>query len=78
MNSIVAGTIFRGMFEDRVEKIIKEIKEKKNIILFIDEAHTIIGAGSAMGVPSDAANIFKSTLAQRRGADHRRYDHERI
>ncbi len=64
MNSIVAGTIFRGMFEDRIEKIIKEIKEKKNIILFIDEAHTLIGAGSAMGVPSDAANIFKSTLAR--------------
>ncbi len=64
MNSIVAGTIFRGMFEDRIEKIIKEIKEKKNIIFFIDEAHTLIGAGSAMGVPSDAANIFKSTLAR--------------
>lgn len=64
MNSVVAGTIFRGMFEDRIEKIIKELKEKKNIILFIDEAHTLIGAGSAMGVPSDAANIFKSTLAR--------------
>ncbi|MCK5235515.1 MAG: ATP-dependent Clp protease ATP-binding subunit, partial [Deltaproteobacteria bacterium] len=64
MNSIVAGTIFRGMFEDRIEKIIKEIKEKKNIIFFIDEAHTLIGAGSAMGVPSDAANIFKSHLAR--------------
>jgi ATP-dependent Clp protease ATP-binding subunit ClpA len=64
MNSIVAGTIFRGMFEDRIEKIIKEIKEKKNIIFFIDEAHTLIGAGSAMGVPSDAANIFKSTLSR--------------
>ena len=64
MNSVVAGTIFRGMFEDRVEKIIKEIKERKDIILFIDEAHTLIGAGSAMGVPSDAANIFKSTLAR--------------
>ena len=64
MNSVVAGTIFRGMFEDRIEKIIKEIKEKKNIILFIDEAHTLIGAGSAMGVPSDAANIFKSTLSR--------------
>lgn len=64
MNSIVAGTIFRGMFEDRIEKIIKEIKEKKNIIFFVDEAHTLIGAGSAMGVPSDAANIFKSTLAR--------------
>ncbi len=64
MNSVVAGTIFRGMFEDRIEKIIKELKERKNIILFIDEAHTLIGAGSAMGVPSDAANIFKSTLAR--------------
>lgn len=64
INSVVAGTIFRGMFEDRVEKIIKELKDKKNIILFIDEAHTLIGAGSAMGVPSDAANIFKSTLAR--------------
>ncbi|MCK4846755.1 MAG: ATP-dependent Clp protease ATP-binding subunit, partial [Deltaproteobacteria bacterium] len=64
MNSIVAGTIFRGMFEDRIEKIIKEIKERNNIIFFIDEAHTLIGAGSAMGTPSDAANIFKSTLAR--------------
>ena len=64
MNSIVAGTIFRGMFEDRIEKIIKEIKEKKNIIFFVDEAHTLIGAGSAMGVPSDAANIFKSSLSR--------------
>ncbi|MBI5047668.1 MAG: ATP-dependent Clp protease ATP-binding subunit [Deltaproteobacteria bacterium] len=64
MNSVVAGTIFRGMFEDRIEKIIKELKDRKNIILFIDEAHTLIGAGSAMGVPSDAANIFKSTLAR--------------
>ncbi len=64
MNSLVAGTIFRGMFEDRVEKIIKEVKEKKNFILFIDEAHTIIGAGSAMGVSSDAANILKSTLTR--------------
>ena len=64
MNSIVAGTIFRGMFEDRVEKIIKELRERNNIILFVDEAHTLIGAGSAMGVPSDAANIFKSVLAR--------------
>ncbi|MBI5560145.1 MAG: ATP-dependent Clp protease ATP-binding subunit [Deltaproteobacteria bacterium] len=64
MNSVVAGTIFRGMFEDRIEKIIKEIKERKNIIFFVDEAHTLIGAGSAMGVPSDAANIFKSTLSR--------------
>jgi ATP-dependent Clp protease ATP-binding subunit ClpA len=52
------------MFEDRVEKIINELKERKNLILFVDEAHTIIGAGSALGVHSDAANIFKSTLAR--------------
>jgi len=64
MNTLVAGTMFRGMFEDRIEKIIKEVKERQNIILFIDEAHTIIGAGSAMGVPSDAANIFKSYLSR--------------
>ncbi len=64
MNALVAGTMFRGMFEERIEKIIKEVKEKQNIILFIDEAHTIIGAGSAMGVPSDAANIFKSHLSR--------------
>src|SRR3990170_3508296 len=64
MNSVVAGTIFRGMFEDRIEKIIKEIKDRKNIVFFVDEAHTLIGAGSAMGVPSDAANIFKSTLSR--------------
>jgi len=64
MNTLVAGTVFRGMFEDRVEKIINEVKNRGNIILFIDEAHSLIGAGSALGVPSDAANIFKSTLAR--------------
>lgn len=64
MNTVVAGTVFRGMFEDRIEKVIGEVKERRNIILFIDEAHTLIGAGSAMGVPSDAANIFKSALAR--------------
>jgi ATP-dependent Clp protease ATP-binding subunit ClpA len=64
MNTIVAGTMFRGMFEDRIEKVINELKESKNLILFIDEAHTIIGAGSALGVHADAANIFKSTLAR--------------
>lgn len=64
MNTLVAGTVFRGMFEDRIEKIVQEVKEKGNVILFIDEAHTIIGAGAAMGVPSDAANILKSALAR--------------
>ena len=64
MNSLVAGTVFRGMFEDRMEKIINELKSRKNIILFVDEVHTIIGAGSAIAVPSDAANILKSSLAR--------------
>ncbi len=64
MNTLVAGTVFRGMFEDRIEKIVQEVKKRKNIILFVDEAHTIIGAGSALGVPSDAASILKSSLAR--------------
>ncbi len=64
MNSLVAGTVFRGMFEDRMEKIINELKSRKNIIVFVDEVHSIIGAGSAIAVPSDAANILKSSLAR--------------
>ena len=64
MNTLVAGTVFRGMFEDRIEKIINEVKNRKNIIIFIDEAHTIIGAGLALGVTSDAANVFKSSLSR--------------
>ncbi len=64
MGGLVAGTMLRGMFEERIKGIIDEVKEKTNIILFIDEAHTIIGAGAAMGTSSDAANMFKSSLAR--------------
>ncbi|MEE8448711.1 MAG: ATP-dependent Clp protease ATP-binding subunit [Thermodesulfobacteriota bacterium] len=64
MNTVVAGTMFRGMFEDRMEKIINELKERQNIILFVDEAHSLIGTGSALGAPSDAANILKSSLSR--------------
>lgn len=64
MNNIVAGTMLRGMFEDRIQNVIREIKEHTNLILFVDEAHTMIGAGSALGAPSDAASIFKSVLAR--------------
>jgi ATP-dependent Clp protease ATP-binding subunit ClpA len=64
MNSMVAGTMLRGMFEDRIQNVIREIKEHRNLILFVDEAHTLVGAGSALGAPSDAANIFKSVLAR--------------
>jgi ATP-dependent Clp protease ATP-binding subunit ClpA len=64
MNSMVAGTMLRGMFEDRMQNVIREVKERPNLILFVDEAHTLVGAGSALGAPSDAANIFKSVLAR--------------
>ena len=64
MGGLVAGTMLRGMFEERIKGIIDEVKEKENLILFIDEAHTIIGAGSAMGTSSDAGNMFKSSLAR--------------
>lgn len=53
MGGIVAGTMLRGMFEERIKGIIDEVKERPEIILFIDEAHTIIGAGAAIGVSSD-------------------------
>jgi ATP-dependent Clp protease ATP-binding subunit ClpC len=64
MGGLVAGTMLRGMFEERIKGIIDEVKERDNLILFIDEAHTIIGAGSAMGSSSDAGNMFKSALAR--------------
>src|SRR5258708_4410894 len=64
MGSIVAGTMLRGMFEERIKGIIDEVKERDNLILFIDEAHTIIGAGAALGTSSDAANMFKGALAR--------------
>ncbi|MDQ3633330.1 MAG: ATP-dependent Clp protease ATP-binding subunit [Acidobacteriota bacterium] len=64
MGGMVAGTMLRGMFEERIKGVIDEVKEKNHIILFIDEAHTIIGAGAAMGTSSDAANMFKSSLAR--------------
>jgi ATP-dependent Clp protease ATP-binding subunit ClpC len=64
MAGIVAGTMLRGMFEERIQGIIQEVKERPDLILFVDEAHTIIGAGSALGASSDAANMFKGALAR--------------
>jgi ATP-dependent Clp protease ATP-binding subunit ClpC len=63
MAAIVAGTKYRGEFEDRLKRVIEEIREMKNIIIFIDEIHTIIGAGAAEGA-IDAANILKPALAR--------------
>jgi ATP-dependent Clp protease ATP-binding subunit ClpA len=64
MNAMVAGTMLRGMFEDRMQNVIREIKEHPNLIIFVDEMHTMIGAGSALGAPSDAANILKGVLSR--------------
>jgi len=61
--SIVAGTKYRGEFEERIKKIVQEASASKNTVLFIDEFHTIIGAGSAEGT-LDAANILKPALAR--------------
>ena len=61
--SMVAGTKYRGEFEDRITKLMKEVSETKNIILFIDELHTIIGAGSSEG-GMDASNIIKPALSR--------------
>ena len=63
MTGIVAGTKYRGQFEERIKALIKEIEQNPDIIVFIDEIHTIIGAGSAAGT-MDAANILKPALAR--------------
>lgn len=60
---LVAGTKYRGEFEKRIKKVVNEIKDNKNIILFIDELHTVVGAGAAEG-SIDAANIIKPPLAR--------------
>ena len=63
MASLVAGTKYRGEFEDRVRKLLKEAEENDEIILFIDEIHTLVGAGGAEGA-IDASNIFKPALSR--------------
>jgi ATP-dependent Clp protease ATP-binding subunit ClpC len=63
MASMVAGTKYRGEFEERIKKVMDEIKEDPNVIVFIDEMHVLVGAGSAEG-SMDAANILKPALAR--------------
>lgn len=63
LTGMIAGTKYRGDFEDRIKNVIEELKKAGNIILFIDELHTIVGAGSAEG-SADAANILKPSLAR--------------
>jgi ATP-dependent Clp protease ATP-binding subunit ClpC len=63
MNSVVAGTKYRGQFEERLKVILEEIQANPNVILFIDEIHTIVGAGNASG-SMDASNILKPALSR--------------
>ncbi len=63
MGNLVAGTKYRGEFEERMRKLVKELSETKDVIIFIDEIHTIVGAGGAEGAV-DAANILKPSLAR--------------
>jgi ATP-dependent Clp protease ATP-binding subunit ClpC len=63
MNSLVAGTKYRGQFEERMKVIIEELEVSPNIILFIDEIHTMVGAGNSSG-SLDASNIFKPALSR--------------
>lgn len=62
--NVVAGTRFRGDFEERMNNIIKDIEEDGQVILFIDELHTIMGSGSGIDSTLDAANILKPALAR--------------
>ncbi|MFM1865639.1 MAG: hypothetical protein RIQ57_249 [Pseudomonadota bacterium] len=64
LGSLIAGTKYRGDFEQRLKNVLKELSKKPNSILFIDEIHTIIGAGSASGGTLDASNLLKPALAK--------------
>ena len=64
MGALLAGTRYRGDFEERIKSVIKAIEAKENSILFIDEIHTIVGAGSTSGGSLDASNLLKPALAR--------------
>ncbi len=63
MGALLAGTRYRGDFEERMKKVITELQSRENVILFIDEIHTIVGAGAVSGGSMDASNILKPALA---------------
>jgi ATP-dependent Clp protease ATP-binding subunit ClpA len=62
MGAVLAGTKFRGQFEERLKAVINELKKQPNAVLFIDEIHTIVGAGATSGGSMDASNILKPAL----------------
>ena len=64
MGTLLAGTRYRGDFEERLKQVMKEIEAHKSAILFIDEIHTVIGAGATSGGAMDASNLLKPALAQ--------------
>ena len=75
LGALVAGTKYRGQFEERLKAVMKEIRQSENVVLFLDELHTLIGAGAAEGA-IDASNMLKPALSrgeiQTIGADHPR------
>ena len=66
MGSLVAGTRYRGDFEERFKAVLKALEEKENSVVFIDELHTIVGAGAASGGAMDASNLLKPLLSSGR------------
>ena len=75
MGGVVAGAMFRGQFEERIKQILEEVRQEQNIILFIDELHTVVGAGAAEGAVG-ASDLLKPALARGEIRVHRR-DHAR-
>ena len=74
---MVAGTKYRGQFEERIKAVMNEVRRAKNTILFIDELHTLVGAGGAEGA-IDASNVLKPALSRGEIAVHRRHDARRV
>lgn len=64
MGALLAGTRYRGDFEERLKQVVKEIENHKDAVLFIDEIHTVIGAGATSGGAMDASNLLKPALSQ--------------
>src|SRR5256885_7446049 len=62
--SMLAGTCFRGQYEDRIRRLVQALQADRNLILFVDELHNLIGQGTAMGAAMDAANMLKPALVR--------------
>ena len=78
MGALLAGTKYRGDFEQRLKAVLKQLADNPNAILFIDEIHTLIGAGAASGGTLDASNLLKPALSTGHAEVHRRDDLQRI